>query len=106
MTEEVGFLIRFAPVFDNFEFGESDYGSEEKVVDYALLALDRKMNLPSAFTICSSVHLNFMTSSVFFYQLYQDDGKGWFNLEIRTTRDLNRFKERVQLNYYKELSNI
>ena len=71
-------------IFDNFEYGELVYGPEDKMVDYALLALDKKTNLPPSFTICSSVHLNFMISSVFFYQLYQDDGKPWFNLMMRS----------------------
>ena len=46
-------------ILDNFEHGEMDYGSEDRVVDYALLARDTNMDLPSAFTICSSVHFNF-----------------------------------------------
>ena len=64
-------------IFDNFEFGGMDYGSEDKMVDFALLALDKKMDLPSSFTICSSAHLNFLTSDIFFYQLYQENGNGW-----------------------------
>ena len=93
-------------IFDNFDYGGWFPGSEEEMVDYAILAQDRKMDLPTSFTICSSIHLNFMTSTVFFYQLYQDDGKPWFSLEIRATRDLDRFHERVRLIYYKELSDI
>ena len=93
-------------IFDNFDHGELDFGSEEKMVDYAILAIDRKMDLPSSFTICSSVHLNFMTSMISFYQLYQDDQKPWFNLIIRNQRDMIRFKENVLLIYYKELKNI
>ena len=93
-------------ILDNFEHGEMDYGSEENMIDYALLSLDKKMDLPTSFTICSSVHMNFMTSSIFFYQLYQDDGKPWFSLYIRGQRDLVRFQERVKLRYYKTLTDI
>ena len=88
-------------IFDNFDFGVVDYGSEEKMVDYALLALDNKMDLPATFTICSSIHRNIVSSAVFFYQLYQDDGKPWFSLEVRNQRDLNRFREKVEVIYYK-----
>ena len=93
-------------IFDNADYGVTDYGSGEKMVHHALLALDKKMDLPPSFTICSSVHLNFMTSSVFFYQLYQDDGRPWFNLLMRSTRDLDKFQEKVMLLYYKELRSI
>ena len=93
-------------ILDNFDFGDQDFGSEDKMVDYALLALDRKMDLPSSFTICSSTHLNFIITSIFFYQLYQDDGKPWFALELRALRDLNRFQEEVQIIYYTEMSKI
>ena len=89
-------------VFDNFDSGGMDYGSEDKMVDYSLLAIDKKMDLPSSFTICSSVHVNFMISNIYFYQLYKDDGTPWFNLNIRSQRDLNRFQEDVHLRYYKE----
>ena len=82
-------------IFDNFEFGGMDFGSEDKMVDYALLAFDKKMDLPSSFSICSSAHLNFLTSNIFFYQLYQDDGKPWFSLCVRAQRDINTFKEKV-----------
>ena len=82
-------------VFDNFDYGGMEFGSEENVVDFATLANDRTMDLPPSFTVCSSVHLNFMTSGVYFYQLYQDDGKPWFNLNIRAQRDLNTFQERI-----------
>ena len=93
-------------VLDNFEYGVTIFGSEEIMVDHALLAIDKKMDLPSSFTICSSVHLNFMTSFISFYQLYQDDGKPWFNLILRNQRDLKRFQEKVHLMYYKEMGNL
>ena len=93
-------------IFDNFNDGIWAIGTEGKMVDHAVLALDKKMNLPSSFTICSSVHLNFMTSIIFFFQLYQDNGMPWFSLNIRSQRDLNRFEEIVQLYYYKITGNI
>ena len=46
-------------IFDNFDHGGWDFGSEKKIVDFALLAVDTKMSLPPSFTICSSVHMNF-----------------------------------------------
>ena len=93
-------------IFDNFEFGGMDYGSEDKMVDFALLALDKKMDLPSSFTICSSAHLNFLTSDIFFYQLYQENGNGWFSLNIRAERDTKTFQENIELVYYKRLKNV
>ena len=51
-------------IFDNADYGVTDYGSEEKMVDHALLALDKKMDLPPSFTICSSVHLNFTSKTL------------------------------------------
>ena len=89
-------------VFDNFESDDYDlpYGAEEDMVDYAVLAVDRKRDLPQSFTICSSVHLNFMTASIVFYQLYQDDGQPWFNFYIRAQRDLNRFQDQMRFRYY------
>ena len=93
-------------IFDNFDYGEVDFGSKEKMIDYALLARDKKMDLPPAFTICSSIHRNIVSSAVFFFQLYQHDGKPWFSVEVRNQRDLNRFQEKVQIVYYKKLSNI
>ena len=93
-------------IFDNFDYSGVDYGSEEKMVDYALLGLDKKMDLPSSFTICSSIHRNIVSSAVFFYQLYQDDGKPWLNMYIISRRDVDKFQEKVQLMYYKPLSNI
>ena len=90
-------------VFDNFDYGGMEFGSEENVVDFATLANDRTMDLPPSFTVCSSVHSNFMTSGVYFYQLHQDDGKPWFNLNIRAQRDLNTFQERIKLRYGKIL---
>ena len=86
-------------IFDNFDNGELLYGSEDKMVDYLLLALDKNTNLPPSFTICSSVHLNFITSPIVFYQLYQDDGKPWFNLYIQPDRDLKKFRERIIIEY-------
>ena len=82
-------------IFDNFDHGVWNYGSEEQMVDYAVLALDRKMDLPPLFTICSSVQINFMTVAIWFYQLYQDDGKPWFNMMISDHRDLKRFQEEI-----------
>ena len=41
-------------VFDNFEDGAWVWGPEKNMLDYAV---DRKMDLPSSFTICSSVKI-------------------------------------------------
>ena len=93
-------------VLDNFGNGGVEYGSEEKMVDYAVLEIDRKMNFPMSFTICSSVHLHFMTSAIFFFQIYKDDGSSWFNLKIRALRDLDRFTEEVELVYGNDVIDI
>ena len=90
-------------IFDNFDYGSFFVSPEPKVVDYAVLALDRKMDLPTSFTICSSVHMNFVIAPIVFYQLYQDDGKPWFNFFIRDHRDLNGFQEKMRLRYYQSI---
>ena len=90
-------------VFDNFEDGAWVWGPGENMVDYAVLGFDRMMDLPSSFTICSSVHFNFMTSIISFYQLYQDDGKPWFNWIIRTERDLKGFQENLELRFSNQI---
>ena len=86
-------------VFDNFDDGAYVFGPEETMADYAVLGFDGKMDLPSSFTICSSVHMHFMTFIISFYQLYQDDGKPWFMWLIRTERDLKRFQEHLELRF-------
>ena len=93
-------------VFDNFGDGALSFGPEDDMTDYALLAVDNKMNLPTAFTICSSLHLEFMTSSIFFYQLYQDNGKPWFNFYIGSQREEKNFAEKLKFRYYKDLTDI
>ena len=90
-------------IFDNFGDGVYVFGSEEKMADYAILAEDKKMDLPTSFTICSSLHLNFVTSAIFFYQLYQDNGKPWFSLYIGNSRHDQSFRERLRFRYYKDL---
>ena len=92
-------------IFDNFEFGGVDFGPEDNIGDYAFLASDKNLDLPSSFTICSSAHLNFVTSFVFFYQLYQDDGKPWFSLCVSAQRIIDTFQERVEFVYHSQ-SNI
>ena len=93
-------------VFDNFGDGALSFGPEDDMTDYALLAVDNKMNLPTSFTICSSLHLEFMTSSIFFYQLYQDNGKPWFNFYIGSQREEKNFAEKFIFRYYKDLTDI
>ena len=90
-------------VFDNFDYGSYAIGGEEKMVDYAVLKMDSKMDLPTSFTVCSSVHMNFVTAPIVFYQLYQDDGEPWFSFFIRDHRDLNIFQERMRLRYYQSV---
>ena len=80
-------------IFDNLDYGGLSFGVEKNMVDYLVLAHGSNMTLPSAFTICSSVHLNFMTTSIFFYQLYQDNGMPWFSLVLVDQRDLIKFQE-------------
>ena len=94
-------------ILDTFEYGSPAFGPEKVVVDYAVLAADRKMDLPTSFTICSSVHMNIMTGPFVFYQLYQDDGKPWFQIHIKTERDTNIFVEGIDLRYdMKQLSGM
>ena len=87
-------------IFDNFDYGSYIFGAEDLIVDYALLSIDRKMDLPTSFTICSSLHLNFVAGPMNFYQLYQDDGQPWFTLFLRPQKDLNRFQDRFSFWFY------
>ena len=75
------------PVLDNFKYGGMVFGSEDLIQDYATLATDPTGDLPKAFTICSSVHVKFVTTAQYFFQLYQENGQSWLNLKMHPARD-------------------
>ena len=90
-------------VFDNYDHGVIGYGPEEVVVDYASLVSDPAGDFPDSFTICSSVHLKFLTTIQPFFQLYSEDGRPWINLFIYAVRDLVNMYERFALVYDDEI---
>ena len=93
-------------ILDNFKYGGLTFGSEDVVVDYASLASDPKGELPTTFTICSSVHVKFVTTCQYFFQLYQEDGEPWFYLKIDPVRDLTKFTEIIRMGFNGSVHNF
>ena len=86
-------------ILDNFNYGGMAWGAEELIVDYATLASDPTSDLPTTFTICSSIHIKFLVSSQYFFQLYKEDGEPWFNLMLNIVKDLSMFHERIRMTF-------
>ena len=91
---------------DNCKHGGMKFGSEDSVIDYASLAADPLGDLPEKFTICSSIHVKYVTTSRYFFQLYQEDGESWFYLKIDPVRDLDQFTEKIRMGYYGSVRNF
>ena len=82
-------------LFDNFDYGLPDYHFEEEraIKDSLKLQSDDKSSLPSSFTICSSFYSKFLTSYRFFFQIWTENRKPWFNLGLFPERDFVSFTE-------------
>ena len=92
--------------FDNFNQGDMVFGLETKMTDYAVLANDPLADLPTSFTICSSLFVQYMTSSKNFLQLFQDDGSHWLHYEIEPVRNFEEFNDKVTMNFNDKSNNF
>ena len=84
---------------DNFNGGDMVFGVETLIKDYAVLANDPLSSLPSEFTICSSLFLQYMTANKNFFQLFQKDGSHWLHVEVNMERNLQDFEDRIIINF-------
>ena len=69
-------------VIDTYGPGTLVYGSATDVQDFAVLSTDPIADLPSRFTICSSVSTPAVTSALSFFQLLSNSGSAVFAVQI------------------------
>ena len=58
------------------------YGEESLIRDFVTLSQDPISNLPASFTICSSVYLGRINGPLNIFQMYNENGKHFFNFGI------------------------
>ena len=63
--------------------GPQLYGPEELIKDFAILTDSRLEDVPSAFTICSSLSTKAFSGGVSPFQLLHKDGKSWISVHFR-----------------------
>ena len=73
---------------DNVKPGIIVTGEEFLMKDYITVSKDPKSNLPEQFTICSSVFMGRIVNLPNVFQLLNEKGKHWFNLNIRISDSL------------------
>ena len=77
------------------------YGDESLIKDYVTLSQDPISNLPAKFTICSSLYLDRIITPPNVFQLYNENGKPWFNLGLNMNDKLrNDVRTERVLMYY------
>ena len=85
--------------YSNFKFEEKVFGPEDVVVDYLTLADDPKGNFPDSYTICSSVFVKFVTTTVIaIIQMLKQDGTPWYRLSF-SVRNYETMSESLILWY-------
>ena len=68
--------------FENYD-GDYTVGPTDTVVTSFLdLADDPSADLPSAFSVCSSLFMHYFSPLISFGEFYQKNGSHWFNLEF------------------------
>ena len=85
--------------YSNFKFEKLVFGPEDVVVDYLTLAEDPKGNLPESYTTCSSVFVEFATTTIAIIQMLKQDGTPWYSLAIYDSREYDTMSETLQLWY-------
>ena len=75
------------------------YGVESLMTDYVVLANDPIAKLPTAFTVCTSLFLQYMTTNQNFVEVYQADGSHWIGIKIEQLRNFEDFTERITMNF-------
>ena len=93
-TKEVKYFTNYKPVVI--------FGEESLIKDYVTLSQDPISNLPARFTICSSLYLDRISTTPNVFQLYNENGKPWFNFGINMNDKLrdNDRTERILLFYH------
>ena len=78
------------PVIEN-GMGENKLGPEVMITDFAVLTLNNPdVNLPSDFTICSSVSSDTFLGFLSPFQLVQEDGTPWISVRIEPAQKDSR----------------
>ena len=107
LTLTVNFCLCTDHVFyDNFNQGDMVFGLENQLTDFAVLANDPVSDLPPAFTICSSLFVQYMTTNKNFVQLFQEDGSHWLHFEIELIRNFNEFTDKITMNFNGKSNNF
>ena len=82
-------LATAIPVVDN-GMGENILGLEATVTDFAVLTVDNPVNIPSDFTICSSVASDTFLGFLSPFQLVHPDGTPWISIRIEPAQKDSR----------------
>ena len=72
--------------FSNFKPGPIRNGPESVVTDFVTMTNDPGSNLPDAFTICSSLYIDFLTTLQNIFHIMKEDGTPWFAISYAVTR--------------------
>ena len=70
----------------NFKPGPVINGPELVVTDFVTMTNNPVSNLPDAFTICSSLYIEFMTTLQNIIQIMKEDGTHWFSISYDPAR--------------------
>ena len=90
--------------FSNFKVEQAVYGEENLIKDYVTLANGHEENLPHSYTVCSSVFVNFFTSSKAVIQLLKRDGTPWYLFDFGAARIYDKQSETLDIWYENPVS--
>ena len=62
--------------------GPATYGPEGLISNFAVLTDNNLGNLPTAFTICSSISTKAFVAGIYPFQLLYDDGQSWISVHF------------------------
>ena len=82
-------LAMSIPVIEN-GMGENMLGPETMITDFAVLTVDNPVNIPSDFTICSSVASDTFLGFLSPFQLVHPDGTPWISIRIEPAQKDSR----------------
>ena len=86
--------------FTNYKPVGAIYGEESLIKDFVTLSHDPISNLPASFTICSSLYLDKINGPLNIFQMYNENGKYWFNFIISAAPQRNIIRtERIHIFY-------
>ena len=90
--------------FSNFKVEQPVYGEENLIKDYVTLANGPEETLPHSYTVCSSVFVNFFTSSKAVIQLLKRDGTPWYLFDFGAARIYDKQSETLDIWYENPIS--